>query len=214
MGTANNIASALSITGKLRDIIRNWHHYQLRPFDTGTVTGIPELSFFLEGIGCGVFPQLIRNMEPIDTTISDWPIPEKIRVALEELHKLIPSFEAVSCNLLIDGITYKGRYLLVEIMNIRSVGPNLVLAPHADPGDSWLEVVLVPEDQRFALALYVEEQLNGIASNFPVAAIRAKQITLQCNAPFLHADDQLIKNTAAAIELQITLQPGKLSFLI
>lgn len=214
MGTANNIAGSLSITGKLRDIIRSWHHHHLQAFDTGTVTGIPDTSFFLEGIGCGVFPQLIRNMQPIDKTISDYEIPEKIRIALDELHQLIPSFEAIVCNLVIDGITYKGRYLLVEIMNIRSVGPNLVLAPHADPGDGWLEVILVPEEQRFALALYVQEQLNGIASTFPVEAIRAKEITLQCNAPFLHTDDQLVENTAEQITLQIALQPGRLSFLV
>jgi diacylglycerol kinase family enzyme len=214
MGTANNIANALSITGKLKDIIRNWHQHHLLYYDAGTVSGVPETSFFLEGLGCGVFPQLIHQMKPLSEVLNNCETSEKIRKALEELHALIPSFEAIDTTLQIDGNEYKGRYLLVEIMNIRSIGPNLVLAPHADPGDGMLEVVLVPEEQRFALALYVQEQLNGIASTFPFPAIQARQATLQCNASLLHIDDQLIENPAEQITLKIALEPGRLSFLV
>ena len=213
MGTANNIAGSLSITGNVKDIIRGWHQHQVKHFDTGTIQGVKDTSFFIEGIGFGVFPQLINVMQTIDKEISDADTTEKIHTALDELHKLIPKFEAMETTLLIDGVSYKGRYLLIEIMNIRSVGPNLLLAPHADPGDGMLEVVLVPEEARFALALYVQEQLNGLATTFPFPAIRAKDISMQCSATSLHIDDQLIEN-AETVSIEIGIIPGKLSFLV
>ena len=44
------------------------------------------------------------------------------------------------------GRMFRGRYLLVEVMNIRCVGPNLVIAPDAVPGDVLpLDVVIVGE---------------------------------------------------------------------
>lgn len=213
MGTANNIGRALSIEGSMKEIIRSWHHRHIRRFDTGEIKGLSGFFFFLEGLGCGVFPQLIKNMEPIDDKIEDLETAVKLKTALAELHRVIPKFEAVEASMLIDGVSYKGRYLMIEILNIRSVGPNLVLAPHADPGDGILEVVLVPEEDRFKLALYVEEQLKDRPSNFPFPVIQCREIKLETSPTLLHIDDQLTMATQKT-NIEVSLQPGRFSFLI
>lgn len=214
MGTANNIATALSVTGNIRDIIRNWHSCHTKKFDVGTIKGVDDHSFFLEAIGYGVFPQLISDMEIKKHTIEHMEASEKIKVALEELHRIIPRFEAMDCSIEIDGQLQRGRYLLIEIMNIRSLGPNLVLAPDADPGDGQLNIVLIKEEQRFELALYVQDQLNGIPSLFPFPSVKANQITLQCQPPLLHIDDQLVESDSPETTLTISLQTERLSFFV
>ena len=213
MGTANNIARAVSIEGSMKEIIRSWHHRHLRNYDTGAVKGVPGYFFFLEGLGCGVFPQLIKNMEPINDQIEHLDTPAKLKTALKELHRLIPKFEAVDASLQINGITHKGRFLMIEILNIRSVGPNLLLAPHADPGDGLLDVILVAEEDRFKLALYVEEQLKDIPSRFPFPVIQCREMTLEIPAALLHIDDQLT-TISQKTNIQILLQPGRLSVLV
>ena len=46
-----------------------------------------------------------------------------------------------------DGEDLSGEYFLCEAMNIRSVGPNLSLAPEADPADGYLDLVLVSRER-------------------------------------------------------------------
>ena len=41
-------------------------------------------------------------------------------------------------------------------MNIASIGPNLRLAPDADPTNGWLDLVLVAENDRSRLRDYVQ----------------------------------------------------------
>ena len=44
--------------------------------------------------------------------------------------------------IIFDNRDLSGRYILLEAMNIHSVGPNFWLAPPADPGDGLLDLVI------------------------------------------------------------------------
>ena len=52
-------------------------------------------------------------------------------------------------------------------MNIREVGPELALAPSADPGDGLLDVVLIADEHRDALRAHVEARLGGTHAELP-----------------------------------------------
>ena len=46
--------------------------------------------------------------------------------------------------------------LLVEVLNMPSIGPNLVLSNDADPADSWFSVVIATEQHRRVIDKYLE----------------------------------------------------------
>src|SRR5262249_34618145 len=83
-----------------------------------------------------------------------------------------------------DGERLDGDYLLVQVLNIRSVGPNLVLSPDADPADGFLDLVLAGENERDALrALLGEDGADGnLAASLPVRRVRSVEVSRRENA--------------------------------
>jgi diacylglycerol kinase family enzyme len=54
--------------------------------------------------------------------------------ALKKLHEILSSYKPRQCHLEIDGTDHSGKFYMVEVMNIHSIGPNVALAPFADRG--------------------------------------------------------------------------------
>jgi diacylglycerol kinase (ATP) len=99
------------------------------------------------------------------------------------------------------------------VMNIKSIGPNLNLAPDADPGDGFFDVVLIPEDRRKELADYVMSKIKGKEQIISFATIRAKSLKIYWEGDMLHADDERIKIDKPR-EININIQTEALKFLI
>lgn len=212
LGTANNIAKTLGITGDSAQIIKSWEDKQVKKFDVGRIEGIPDIEFMLEGLGYGIFPRLIKEMRKADKELSDDP-EIRIKTALKKLYDIVLTLEPFYCLVETDGVNYYGKFLLVEVMNTSSIGPNLQLAANADPGDGSLDVVLIRESQREELAAYIQNKINDIETPSVFTSIRATRITLQTEELLLHVDDELVKLEKSA-NVQVEIQDGRLEFLI
>lgn len=212
LGTANNIAKSLGITGSSEDIAGTWKQQHFKQYDVGRVQGIDGIRFMLEGLGFGAFPLLMKRMKKMDKDSIDTP-EKKMKKALEVLHDLVFNMEAGYCQVKIDGVDHSGKYLMTEVMNIASIGPNLLLAPDADPGDGVMEIVLIPEKQREELAGYVQDKINGKERSGLFKPIRGTHIQLICEDCLLHVDDELIKPDSA-LSIEIDVQERRLDFLI
>lgn len=212
MGTANNIARALSISGEPREIIEGWSEDNITGFDVGHLSGLEDVTIFLEGFGFGVFPMLMDTIKKQKIELGEEP-GEKIKSALELLYEIVESFEPFECSIKIEGVEYKGRFLLVEVMNIQSIGPTLELAPVADPGDGEMEVVMIPESQRKELLDYLSEKLKGSDASRFFNIVRAKSLKMVCACEQAHVDDQRIKWADNKREIYINLQSHGLKFL-
>ncbi|GAB3268787.1 diacylglycerol kinase family lipid kinase [Larkinella harenae] len=211
-GTANNIAGALHIpVDDPLPIVKSWKKGERKRFDVGLVEGLSKHHFFLEGIGYGVFPKLMKEMDKREEKSDDSP-EDRLKTALEVLAEIIQSYKTRHCQIEIDGVDYSGDYLLVEVMNIRSIGPKLVLDPAADPGDGQFEVVLVAENQRDVLATYVQNRLQGVEGDYWGTILKGRSIRMKWEGAELHLDDQLVKSKKAR-NIQISLHEGALSFL-
>jgi len=90
LGTANNIAQTLNIRGSAEEIIQSWHSSDIKAFDVGRIRGLSKVDFFLESLGYGMFPYLIKKMKK--TEKSETP-EEEIKTALEMLREIIFSYE-------------------------------------------------------------------------------------------------------------------------
>jgi diacylglycerol kinase family enzyme len=87
----------------------------------------------------------------------------------------------------------------VEAMNIRSIGPNVPLAPRADPGDGLLDVALIGQEACAALLTHVEQRLHGGSGDPPKIPVRrARRVAL--NPPpdaRLHVDSEPVDRDGA-----------------
>ena len=210
-GTANNIATTLGITGSQEEIIHSWKEERRKKYDIGLLHDVHGSKFFMEGFGYGVFPLLIKKMIKVEAE-SGKKGEEGLKAALEMLHEIILSFRGRRCTLKADGEKYSGKYLMVEIMNTRFIGPRLELAPDGDPGDGLLNVVLVPELQRYELADYVMRKINGAEVPFTFPTIRAKKIRVDWNGSRIHIDDETMK-LDREMEVKVDVEPGVFDFL-
>ena len=212
IGTANNISKTLGISGETETLAKTWNEKNIIKFDVGLIEGLTEPNFFLEGFGYGIFPLLMEKMKKKEEK-SFLGLEEEIKYSLEVVHDIILSYEAKDLQLEVDGVDHSGKYVLAEIMNIRSIGPNLQLAPDANPTDGEFELVLVPESQRKEFADYVKNKLNGIENPFAFNSIKAKSIRMHCDGTHLHIDDELM-SIDDGLEINIAVLDGLLKFFV
>ena len=209
-GTANNIAKTLGATGLTADIVRSWKEKNLKKFDVGKVNGVPDVGYFIEGFGFGVFPLLMREMKK-QPDIDSANV--KMELALELLAQIVDSYRPKYCSLQIDGKEYSGTFLLMEIMNIQAIGPNLLLSAESDPGDGEFEVVMIPESGREKFLEYLKRRLQGVNEAYAYDTFKGRNIKFKTEDQLLHADDELISQPHFD-EISIELKDGLLEFLV
>lgn len=212
MGTANNISKSLGLTVNQDAIINSWARRIIRQVDVGKIEDFAPANFFIEGMGFGVFPRLIKDMDEVDKKLVDTP-EKSLSVARQKLHSIIQNYEAKYCHIEADGRDYSGTYLMVELMNIASIGPNLVLAPMADPGDGYFDLILIADSQKDEFISYVDARQKGREGKIDAKVIKAKNVTFQWAGKLAHIDDKLIFMEDGQ-KLKIEMLKGVLDFLV
>ncbi|MEJ1239497.1 diacylglycerol kinase family protein [Chryseolinea sp. T2] len=211
-GTANNIAKTLGINGDVDEIIGRWKLDNRQNFDIGKVHGLKDNHFFLESVGFGVFPKLIKTMR--DRTSKSESPDEEIMVALKTLRDLVEDYKPKSCEITIDGETYNGKFLMVEVTNIKSIGPNLNIAPMSHFDDGEFDVIMIGESQREALLSYIDERIaNGKETPFFYTALKARKIELNWGGRLMHIDDELLELDVYQ-KLEVEILRDVLTFLV
>jgi len=208
-GTANNFAKTLGISTELADFQRSLAGWNTRKIDIGAIDNLRDAQFFMEGMGCGLIPRLITEMKALDTA-KIRTADEELQVALGKLLEISENYRAKRATVIIDGKVYEDDYLLVEILNIRSVGPNLILAPDASPADGKFEVVLLKEADRSAFADTVRRLMRGShpGTAVPWNTITAMhEVTIRCENRLVHVDDELITHKKGKV-IRIEMRHG------
>ncbi|PPL04802.1 diacylglycerol/lipid kinase family protein [Parapedobacter indicus] len=194
-GTANNFAKTLGIPSSLSGLKRAIMSWQVKKIDIGAIGNLSGAKFFLEGMGCGLLPRLIKEMKTVDLSGVE-TADEELTLALDKLIEISQLYKPKRSTLTIDGIRYEDSYLLVEVLNIRSVGPNVVLAPKADPTDGKFQVALLKEADREAFITYLGQlrrPQSGRRPKVPWQLVEVScSLTLRCENRLLHVDDELI----------------------
>lgn len=196
LGTANNLSRSMGIKADEDNLyhIKNWKHARRQIFDLGVIEQGKEVDFFLEGAGYGVFPKLMHQMASVEKAEwwDDRHTDENLRLALKELLYLVEHAEPTKYWLQTDTSTYEGRFLLIEAMNIRSIGPNIELSAEAVVDDGYLDVVCVGEEQREEFANYIRSLLDDNPLTMRWHSYRTKKLTLHCDCPYIHVDDEMM----------------------
>lgn len=214
LGTANNVATTLGVKEKKAFKAIN-PKARKRKVDCGRVKGFPGEDFFVEGVGMGVFPELIAKMkEKKDEDPNETP-EEKLQRTLKVLLKIIKKYKAQKAKIEVDGFTIRGSFLMVEVMNTRFVGPNLELGSMARISDGYLNLILIPEEKRGELKAYVKSLINDENSydlKNLAYSMKVKKVEVKWKGDKVHVDDVLDAEYSGK-KLKMKVLPGAIFFL-
>ncbi len=192
LGTANNIALTLGVTGSPEEIIASLTRLAARPLDLATASGTWGSSPFVESTGVGLFASLLREgREQTGGPHKDDPEIDPVTWGRHRLRGLLERIAPRPCRVELDGKDLSGEYLMVAAMNITHIGPRLQLAPRADPGDGMLDLILVREKDRVGFASWLDNLVQGAEAEFPYRARRGRKIVMEWSDAAGHLDDEL-----------------------
>ena len=187
-GTANNIARSLGLVERpFEELVRLPRDARRIKLDVGIAAGPWGERYFVEGVGAGLFADLLGIAE------SGAPKTRKTPVAsgLRRLRDIAARCEPVEIAATLDGRDISGRYLLMEALNLPYVGPNLHLANDSQPGDGQLDVVLVTEAERRRLVHYLEHWQENRERLAVLPTLRGRRLRIEWTGFALHVDDKL-----------------------
>jgi diacylglycerol kinase (ATP) len=211
LGTANNIAKSLGIDGSLDQTIGGWSRARRQPLDLGIAEGAWGGRRFVEAVGGGLIAGGIVHVEE-QSEQDHGPSASKVQEALRRYAQVLSRLEPVPWTIDVDGVRTTGDFLLVEVLNIRSVGPNLVLAADTDPSDGAFSVVVAAEEHREKLAGYLESRLEDREHPLLLSLLsqNARHIMLQ-GATEVHVDDRILSSSGT---VSIHVEAGALDVLL
>jgi diacylglycerol kinase family enzyme len=204
-GTVNNVARSLGIGVDPRSAVASLSRAVVREVDLGVVNSPGEpAERFLEAFSVGVFAFVMAER----ATLSD----KKPRRAFELLADELVGYVPAPVHVVIDGTALSDHFLLVSVMNLRSLGPALGFAPDAVFDDGLLDVVLVrPEDRDSLLAHLRRAALEGDAPLPHFDVHRARQVRLTGTHKWAHVDDS---PRAISGEIVVDVEPRSVHFFL
>lgn len=211
-GTANNLARSLGFTDSVPELIDQLRNGRPAGFDVGIARGPWGQRYFFESVGAGLLADYLRL--PRRET-SDFSREEEMTLHVVRLKKLLAHYRPQTWTLRVDGKKIRGRFLMLEAMNTRSVGPVLKLAPEAQTNDSHFELVLVHERDRETLMNYLNQRLQNNKPNpFPLSVQRFRKLKIGSGKWLLHLDADLWprngKRTNGRPKIKITVKESAL----
>ena len=195
-GTANNVARSLGLLKTpFEDLVAGWRNARRVPLDVGIASGPWGERFFIEGLGAGLFAELLVRSEQNEAKKKKDKKTKRpsqvIQDALRRLKETAKTAEPVEISAQLDGVDISGSYLLFEAVNLPFVGPSLLIAPENRVGDGQLEVVLVPESRRAQLVRYLDQWHENRERGSLLPSRRGKHLQIEWTGFALHIDDKL-----------------------
>src|SRR5919197_5414426 len=134
-GSANNIARSLGYKDDAPEVAIGRRRMR---FDIGLSAWEGRAERFVESAGGGVFAEMVARAAeaPADSA------GDKVELGLRHLVDVAGDARAAAWQVEADGTDLSGGYIAVEVMNGKSLGPHVPLAPEADAGDGLLDLVL------------------------------------------------------------------------
>ena len=222
-GTANNIARSLGFQRSAPELIAGWPSARRKAIDVGSLSGPKGEVRFIEGVGLGMFSGAMSILDSIDDEyeIEFDDAGQKLHSDIGALKAMLADYSAFDARVTIDGHNYSGRYLLIEAMNIKSVGPNLHLAPGADPSDGLLDFVFVAESDREEMMSYLTARRQSEEAFPRLTVHQGTHMRVTWESSEVHVDDRVWldrdeqpEGDGGPMTIDITIDSNALEFLI
>lgn len=208
LGTANNIANSLAIAADPLAAISAWQRQAVVRIDLGVVTDEHGDRSFIEGVGTGLVPRGIaagRDARPDHLDAA-----AEVEWARDVFLGALADIRPEGSWLCVDGHEVAGEYLLVEVLNVASVGPRLRLSAETTPADGLLSVVIAGDADRDAIRAHLEQPAADRGDHAWLKTWRATRVEVSGWHEY-HVDDEVRESTSG--ELTIAIRPSSLPVL-
>ena len=212
LGTANNIAMSLGVKGSLPELIASWTDARRMSLDLGFASAGPKEWLMVEGAGGGLLPAGIAAAKTALRQRDAAAPATELAAAVRCFRDALLNLEPRPWTLIVDGKKISKPFLLVEVLNIQLVGPNLVLAPDADPSDGLFDVITAEPSHRNALLSYLENRAQGRDVILSLPRLRAREVVIESCAE-MHIDDECM-DTCDLGAMSIRMEPAAITVLV
>jgi diacylglycerol kinase (ATP) len=216
LGTANNLAHSIGITGDPPALVQGWSEGTVLPFDALKVSHSGRDQVVFESVGLGLFTEAMCLAISHEDEAGKLSPKKRFDRDFRLLRKMVDTLPPVPCTIAVDG--ERGRraaVVLCEVMNSRQIGSRLVLAPDASTSDGLLDLVLVTQRGRAQLRRFMHrDPSDDHPPHLPVRQVRQVQITSR--AKRIHVADTIERSPArtTAWKISIEVLPAQLRVLI
>jgi diacylglycerol kinase (ATP) len=210
LGTANNIAASLDLSRDVPQLIASWERARRVPFDLAHACTRSKKWLVVEGVGGGLLPAgIIAAKRALD--YAEAHPAHEVAAAVRLFAAALKELQPVQTTITIDGMRLTQDLLMFEVLNIRSIGPNLVFAPSASPTDGMFDIILAGPEHRADLLRYFES--HSANRHAPVLPhYRGRRVRLgPCE--HVHIDDEIVDARGLG-EIDLTIEPGATEVLI
>ena len=192
LGTANNVARSIGLHIDPDSLLECLRGHKTCKFDVGAIRGPWGVRRFIEAVGFGSLAELMKpGPKP--------PAAERTKIGRELLKKAISDAIPQHLTFRTDGENFSFDVLMLEVLNMRYVGPGLPFGPRSQPGDGLLDVVyLLPEARA--------EMLDWIDSpdrSPPLIVRQSRKIDVRWDNRPLHVDDRAYPHPGTVADLKI-----------
>lgn len=182
LGTANNVARSLGVSGLPLPLIESWDLDAVRPLHVGEVAGPFDRTIFLEAVGIGLFAAFVDRA---DQGLSG---ARSLRAGRAAVAQALAEARAITCSVRIDGVAYEGDELLaVEVVNTPYIGPALRM-PMAEAAPALSVVAVRVSDSEAVLSWLAAPHLAAM----PVVAVPAREVELVWRDAPVRVDDKIV----------------------
>jgi diacylglycerol kinase family enzyme len=206
LGTANNIATSLGVKAEITDLIAAWPTARRVPFDLGCARARSKEWLVVEGVGGGLVPAGIARAQVDQKRRNEMAPAAEVAAAVRTFRDALVELTPQPWTITLDGKAIVDEFLLVEVLNIRSIGPNLVFGPDADPSDGYFDVILAQEHHREELLTYLEHRAEGRDMRLALPRHRAREVVIAACTE-LHIDDERV-DACQLGQISIRIEPA------
>ncbi len=212
LGTANNVATSLGVNAPASELVSSWSTARHMPFDLGRARTASKEWLVVEGVGGGLVPAGIARAKAQQKERREMTPGARVAASVRAFRDALVDLEPRPWTLSVDGKQISDEFLLVEVLNISSVGPTLVFAPDATPFDGYFDVVTAQESHREELLTYLERRAEGRDTRLSLPCHRAREVAVD-RCMELHIDDERV-DTCELGRISIHLEPAAITVLI
>jgi diacylglycerol kinase (ATP) len=199
LGTSNNIAQSLGVPDDVPELAFALSDARTQRLDIGVVKAPWGNEPFVEAAGFGFIGTMLerdgtwrervaRGARAVRRALR--PAKRSSDIKKTGVARLVRNEPARTRTVCAGGEEFIGQFIAIEVMNIRQIGPRVVLAPGTDSSDGLLDLLLVRPEDREALADYVETNQGAAGQAPPGITRRVPWVEIPWPSASGHVDDE------------------------
>ena len=208
LGTANNIATSLGISGEPAAMAASWSLKRTTKLAVGRVSAPWGDELFIEAVGFGLMA------DATDGSIGAGEQGEaRLVIGRDAFRRALKTSKARDLKVTIDGKPFEHELLGLELMNIGYAGPGVPFRLAANPGDAILDIAAIGPEHRDDMLSWLGPVHEDKAP--PLMARQGREVVVHWKGkPAMRIDDSPVAAPDSKARIVISIDHDMLTILL